>query len=40
VGPYEVCGEYSVNNTASFEANDTQATGSDSWSVLVDVHAT
>jgi hypothetical protein len=37
VGPYSVCGEYTVNNTASFEAQDTHATGSDSWTVNVNV---
>ena len=37
VGPYSVCGDYTVNNTASFEAQDTQTTGSDSWTVNVNV---
>jgi hypothetical protein len=37
VGPYSVCGEYTVNNTASFEAQDTHTTGSDSWTVNVNV---
>jgi hypothetical protein len=37
VGPYEVCGDYTVSNTASFVTNDTGATGSDRWTVLVNV---
>jgi hypothetical protein len=37
VGPYEECGEYRIENTASFETNDTGATGSDSWVVNIDV---
>ena len=37
VGPYSVCGDYTVNNTASFEAQDTHTTGSDSWTVNVNV---
>ncbi|MFM8319325.1 MAG: hypothetical protein ACKOC5_00300 [Chloroflexota bacterium] len=37
IGPYPVCGQYTVDNTAGFVANDTGATGSDSWSVAVDV---
>jgi hypothetical protein len=36
IGPYEVCGEYEVNNVASFVTNDPQSGGSDSW--LVDVN--
>jgi hypothetical protein len=37
VGPYDACGMYEVPNTASFITNDTDATGSDSWTVNVDV---
>lgn len=40
VGPFtapDQCGDQTVDNTASFVANDTGATGDDSWSVLVDV---
>lgn len=37
VGPYTTCGAYDVDNTASFVTNDTQATGSDTWTVTVDV---
>ena len=37
VGPYETCGDYQVENTASFEAADTSATGSDSWTLTVQV---
>jgi len=37
VGPYDVCGDDSVDNVASFTASDSGATGSDSWSVSVDV---
>jgi N-acetylneuraminic acid mutarotase len=37
VGPYELCGSYTVENTASFVTNDTQSTGSDSWIVGVNV---
>jgi hypothetical protein len=40
VGPYAECGtHHDVVNTASFETNDTGATGSDSWTVGVDVAA-
>jgi len=34
---YEVCGEYDVDNIASFETEDTGDTGSDSVSIPVDV---
>ncbi len=34
---YDVCGEYEFVNVASFVTNDTNATGSDSWTVIVDV---
>ena len=37
VGPYENCGTYSFINTASFVAGDSGATGSDSWTVAVEV---
>jgi hypothetical protein len=34
---YDVCGDYKVENTASFETNDTGSTGSASWTVNVHV---
>jgi hypothetical protein len=37
IGPYDVCGEYIVNNTASFVTNDTISTGSDGAVVNVSV---
>ena len=37
VGPYNVCGEHTFTNVASFVTNDSSATGSDSWDVLVNV---
>ena len=37
VGPYDACGDYTVDNTASFVTNDTGATGSDNWTVNVNV---
>ena len=37
IGPYGEPGEYTVENTASFVACDTGATGSDSWTVTVTV---
>jgi hypothetical protein len=37
IGPYNVCGDYTVENTVSFVTNDTGATGSDSWTVNVNV---
>jgi len=37
VGPYEACGTYEFTNTATFETNDTGATGGDSWTVIADV---
>lgn len=37
VGPYDVCGQHEVTNTASFETDDTGTTGSDTWTVTVDV---
>ncbi|MCZ7544386.1 MAG: hypothetical protein M5R40_13030 [Anaerolineae bacterium] len=33
IGPYDVCGDYTVENTASFNTNDTGVTGSDAWTV-------
>lgn len=37
IGPYEVCGDYTVKNTASFVTNDRHLSGSDSWTVYVHV---
>jgi hypothetical protein len=37
VGPYEACGTYEFTNIASFVTNDTGATGSDPWTVMVNV---
>lgn len=37
IGPYEVCGEYTFVNVASFVTNDTGATGNDDHTVTVDV---
>jgi hypothetical protein len=37
VGPYDVCGEYTYTNTASFTTNDQGVTGSDSCVVTVHV---
>jgi hypothetical protein len=37
IGPYSVCGDYTVENTASFVTNDTGTTGSDSWTVNINV---
>ena len=37
IGPYSVCGDYTVNNEASFTASDTGAKGSASASVAVKV---
>ena len=37
VGPYATCGNYTVDNTATFTTNDTGTTGSDSHSVAVNV---
>jgi hypothetical protein len=37
VGPYATCGSYTVDNTASFLSNDTGATGSDTWTVDVQI---
>jgi hypothetical protein len=37
VGPYQACGVYEYTNTASFVTNDTGATGSDSWTVDINV---
>lgn len=37
VGPYDVCGDYTFVNVASFVTNDTDATGSDDHTVNVSV---
>jgi hypothetical protein len=37
IGPYDTCGDYTVENTASFVTNDTSATDSDGWTVTVHV---
>jgi hypothetical protein len=37
IGPYQTCGNYSVDNTASFVTNDTGTEGSDPWTVNVNV---
>jgi hypothetical protein len=37
IGPYNVCGDYTVENPASFETNDTHTAGSDSWTINVHV---
>jgi hypothetical protein len=37
VGPYATCGNRTVDNTASFTTSDSTSTGSDSWSVGVNV---
>jgi hypothetical protein len=37
IGPYEVCGTYTVENTASFLTNDTSTRGSDSETITVNV---
>jgi len=37
IGPYDICGNYTVESPASFETNDTYTTGSDGWSVSVNV---
>jgi hypothetical protein len=36
-GPFDTCGEYQGVNTASFVTQDTEATGSSSWTVAVTV---
>jgi len=36
VGPYDECGDYQYVNIVSFVTNDTETTGSDSWTV--DIH--
>ena len=35
IGPYAVCGDYTVDNTASFTTNDSGGTGSSTWTVNV-----
>jgi hypothetical protein len=37
VGPYDVCGDYTYENIASFVTNDTKSTGSDNWIVKINV---
>jgi len=37
VGPFEVCGDYTVDNVAAFRANDSGALGEDAWSVKIAV---
>jgi hypothetical protein len=37
IGSYDVCGDYTVENTASFVTGDIGNTGSDSWTVTVHV---
>ena len=37
IGPYQTCGQFPFVNTASFDATDTHATGSDSHTVTVTV---
>lgn len=37
IGPYENCGNYQVQNTASFITSDTQSSGSSDWTVNVNV---
>jgi hypothetical protein len=37
VGPYDTCGSFNFTNTASFVADDSGATGSDSWTIMVNV---
>jgi hypothetical protein len=37
IGPYEVCGNYTVENTASFVTDDTATIGSDKWTITVHV---
>lgn len=37
IGPYQTCGSYTVDNTATFVTNDTGSTGSDSVSIPVTV---
>jgi hypothetical protein len=37
IGPFDACGEYTIENVASFTTNDTATTGSASWTVTVNV---
>ena len=37
VGPFAVCGDYTVDNEATFVTNDTGTTGSAAWSIAVHV---
>jgi hypothetical protein len=37
VGPYDICGTYTVENTADFLTGDSGTSGEDSWTVTVNV---
>ena len=37
IGPYEACGDFTVENVASFTTNDSGTSGSDGWTVDVSV---
>jgi hypothetical protein len=37
IGPFDACGEYTIENVASFTTDDTATTGSASWTVTVNV---
>jgi len=37
IGPYQACGDFTVDNTATFTSNDSGSTGSASWTVNVNV---
>ena len=37
VGPFNACGQYQYTNTAWFVSNDTGATGSDTWTINVNI---
>ena len=37
IGPFASCGDYTVDNIATFTTNDTLTSGSDGWSVAVNV---
>jgi hypothetical protein len=37
IGPYGVCGSYTVDNTATFTTNDRGSTGAASWTIDVSV---
>jgi len=40
VGAYQECGDYTVDNTASFVTNDTGTTGDDNWTIEINVPCT